>query len=211
MGLKTLAEFKTLVTSAIGRSPSTTVLDFCVNSALLDVASAIDLAELDSRETKITSIGVGHVTLTDTNATLAVRLVYSDSLKSKLDYMELADFYSHELSDAGVPLRWTRDNEKILLHPTPNAVISHLILTKLKPVAFAGDATTSGINEIWDYAIELFAMAHAFDSIGEQDRGQYWRQNGVQYCMTRLSEGDFVDRVSGLSRSMPTRQGAQQS
>jgi len=120
--------------------------------------------------------------------TLRIRHVFDVTSKAKLDWMPVSWYVSQtdraDTTAEGAPQKWTRDANRIYVHPTPDKVYNIEVWYRKVAVDLAATQTTL-IGAEWDPAILALASYKGHIWLGEYDRA-------------KPDKEEYLDIVTGL-------------
>lgn len=205
MGLRTFAEFKSDVAKALGK---TELIDGgteeanvgrYVNYAYDDICSSVDFEVLDETASVSTASGTASVAAPDD--ALAIKVVRDTSADTVLGWLPKSEFYRRSAA-SGVATHWTRQENLILLNPTPNSIRALVVVFKKSPTPLSG-SSASVLPRIWDPVIFMLGVQYALLGYGDEQRAAAWHARAGLYIATRLTESDLQNTERGLGASFP--------
>ncbi|MCI0529460.1 MAG: hypothetical protein L0Y56_18630, partial [Nitrospira sp.] len=135
---------------------------------------------------------------------LATKLVFDETGGRRLDWVPLADFYTYDLTNLGIPQYWTIDGNLLLISPPASGVRSLRVVYKEAPAVLTDDLSVTVLPSVWDLPVIMLAASHGFAMLNEEQRSAYWLQEAMQYIQTRISEGRAEAETPGLEPSYPS-------
>jgi hypothetical protein len=201
MGVMTLSDFRSDIQQAMGnRGLGNPFLDRHINYGYQDVCGMVDFEELEEDAASSTTQGQVHVTMPAT--AWLIKVVRNTTDDTRLEWVPKTEFW--RLSQAGgIPTRWTRHKDQILLNPLPNVSKSLKIVYKKSPAILAAVTDMSVLPTTWDAAIFLFAAHFSLMALGEEQRAGAWFQRGIAYVQSRMTEGEVKESSAGLGLTRP--------
>lgn len=190
-GTKDLATFRSDLDSQLGnRGFGNTLFDQWVNESYLELTGGIRFPELLASFTVATVSGtVSYAGPTDS---IGWEVVYDETNDQVLERIDRHDFYRQLRTVNNTPEFWMRDQDRLFLSPTPDAVISERILHIKQPTLLAASTAKTVIPAHWDYAIELLALSRGHAHAVEEDRSAHTRNLAINYIQSRMTEKDFM-------------------
>lgn len=205
MGLRTFTEFKSDVAKALGKSE---LIDGAANEADIgryvnygydDLCSSVDFEVLDETATIPTVNGT--VSVTAPADCLAIKVVRDVTADTTLGWLPKQEFYRRSAA-TGTATHWSRQEDLILLNPTPNGVRNLLVVYKKSPTPLATTAA-SVLPRVWDPVIFMLGVQYALLGYGDEQRAAAWHARAGLYISTRMTESDLQDMERGLGASFP--------
>jgi len=187
MGILTLAEYRTDIEAALGsRAYGTILTDQWTNSAYYEVSGVMEHPEM------FNTFSVPTVASTSSYAgptnSIGWRFVEDVDNDTVLEFIALEDFYRRSRVTEGVPDKWTRTIDTLVLHPTPNAIINLKIHYTLEPTALSSSGHKTILPAMWDHAVFLLAVERGHLHAHEENRAALWRNNAVTYIQGLMTQ-----------------------
>lgn len=203
MGAMTLANFQAEIQSCVGdRGSDTTRLTRWLNFGYLDVAGAIDFEEFNFIDTSQSTV-IGTQSVNIPAGSMVVQFVRNTTGNSLLAWLPRVEFQRRPITPTGTPTHWTTQGTKILLNPTPSAIVTLAIGYKKPPTLLAVDADATSLPDVWDPAIYMMAVHHALLALGEEQRASAWFNRAAGYIQSRMTQQDLIQDAAGLGASIP--------
>lgn len=154
-----------------------------------------------------TVAGTGVYTLNAND--VEVLQVWNKTNGGKLSKIDADNLYRYDDSVAyptnrGIPRKYVRKGNTIVVYPTPDAVYKVEILTKRLPVALNLTTDVPVLPATWHDAIPLWARWQYFDSRGDYPKAQYAYNSLQQWLQTKPNEYDEENAAFDHSVDIPT-------
>jgi hypothetical protein len=205
MGVLTLLQIRTELDSSMGDRSNVddTRRDVWINLAYTDIASGIDFTELDDDLAIPTVQGQNNYAAPADS--LIVQLFRDEDNDNLLTWIPNSEYFRLDRSAAqGVPKRWTRRGDELLIFPDPNGVINLLAFFKQTPPPLVNDGDVTILPPYVDNGVLLLGIAYGLLAVGEDARAITWANRAVTYLGSRLTGQDFSFLLGGLTQTQPT-------
>lgn len=212
MGLLTLTDWRAELEGGLQRAGvSSTLQDKWVNQALKEFGYAFRFHELEASAEFSTVIGIGEYAIGSGLAVDVSDFRYLEELwairpDSESAYKVRPETRGMYLTNIGVrldsttygtPVRYHRFGNKVILRPTPDAVMT-LTMDYYKTIPRIVQPTdTSPFHEDWDEAISIGALYRGFRHFGEFDRYQNVRNDFLGLVRSRSTEFELEEFPEG--------------
>lgn len=202
MGYMTLADFRADIDAALGNySIAPTKLDRWINQAYMELAGGVNfeiLVEEDTSQSTTPSI----ITVNVPIGAISVDLVRNTTDDKLLGWVALSEFW--RLSQTpGVPVKWCRRKNTILLNPVPNSVKALRILYRKYPTRFSAVGDLSVLPDTWDTAIYLLAAHYGLLARNEEQRAMIWLSRAATYIASRMTDEQLEYTTRGVGLNLP--------
>jgi len=205
MGVLTLLQIRTELDSSMGDRSNVDDprRDVWINLAYTDIASGIDFVELDD-DLAIPTVQ-GQNNYTGPTDSLIVQMFRDEDNDNLLTWIPNSEYFRLDRSVAeGVPKRWTRRGDELLIFPDPNGVIQLLAFFKQTPPPLVADGDVTILPPYVDNGVLLLGIAYGLLAVGEDARATTWANRAVSYLGSRLTGQDFSFLLGGLTQTQPT-------
>lgn len=201
MGLTTLAGFRSQVNLATGNTGvSSDSVDDWINFAYQEVCSAVDFEELEE-DFSISTV-VGTSVYSGPINPLGIRLIRNITSNEQLTWVHKQEIWRLS-SLTGIPKKWSRHKNDIIVHPTPSQVFNLSVVYKKTPEILSSPSDVTEIPSAWDPLVMMLAVHYALLTLNEEPRAITWFNRAVMYGQGRITEGNFKLSSPGLKLTEP--------
>jgi hypothetical protein len=207
MGLLTLTNFRDDLQAALGNKGHVNgTLDRWINLAYLDVTGSEAFEALTSEDTSQSTVSGTNSVNVPPGAHVVI-VVRNTATDTKLDWLPKEEYWRYSQSSSGSPTKWTRQANKILLHPVPNAIQALRIVSTKSPTVLSGTSDLTAIPDTWDAAIFMISVHYGLLARGEEQRAMIWLQRAVAYMQSRMTEASVHMTTRGLEPQLGVQGG----
>lgn len=91
----------------------------------------------------------------------------------------------------GKPQYYARYGDTLLVYPVADKDYAIKVIGESSPAPLSNSTERTPFHSTWDNAVHMFAAAHAFFDLGEDERGLFWFERAVRYAGSRKTDAEM--------------------